>query len=233
MKVGGIILAGGAGVRYGSRTPKQFLKLRGRTLLEHSVAKFKKTADFIVIVVHPEWIKKAEQLFPGGKNGKVLICRGGKTRQLSVYNGLKALAEAGLGSGRNDLAVIHDGARPLFTTKLLRQCVELAKKKGSAVPVLQVASTLCSVKNGKILKYIDRESVRKIQTPQAFHFKKIKKAHDLAYTSGKWDYTDDSRIFERTGKNADILDGEVSNIKITSPSDMALAVQLMKTLPGG
>jgi 2-C-methyl-D-erythritol 4-phosphate cytidylyltransferase len=231
MKVGGIILAGGAGVRYGGRTPKQFLKLRGRTVLEHSVAKFRKTADIIVVVVHPEWIKKAELLFSGDR--KVLICRGGKTRQLSVYNGLKALAQAGLGSGKNDLAVIHDGARPLFTSKLLRQCVDLAKKKGSAVPVLKVASTLCTVKNGRILKYIDRDSVRKIQTPQAFHFKKIKKAHDLAYTSGKWDYTDDSRIFERTGKNADILDGEVSNIKITSPSDMALAVQLLKNLPGG
>lgn len=231
MKVGGIILAGGTGKRFGGKIPKQFLKLKGRTVLEHCVDKFRNVADRIVIVAHPEWVKKTERLFSG--NGKITVCRGGKTRQLSVYNGLQALAASGFGSGKDDLAVIHDGARPLFTMKLLKQCVQTAARKGSAIPVLEVSSTLCSVKNGRITGYVDRKLVRKVQTPQAFHYKKIKKAHDLAYTSGKWDYTDDSQIFERTGKNADILEGEVSNIKITSPSDMALAVQILKNLPGG
>lgn len=232
-KTSGIILAGGTGTRFGSKVPKQFLKLQGKTVLEHSIDKFAGIADTIVVVVHPDWLKKCRRI-PGLKNKKnILFCTGGKTRQLSVYNGLKALDASNGKNGRPELVIIHDGVRPLFTANLLKQCVEKARLKGSAVPVVRAASTLCVAKNSKITRYLDRDRVFKIQTPQVFRYKLIRKAHDLAYTAGKWDHTDDSQIFERTGRNADILEGEISNIKITSPSDLALAAQMLKNHKGG
>lgn len=236
-KIAGIILAGGTGTRFGSKIPKQFLKLRGKTVLEHSVDKFLKLAETIVIVVHPDWLKMCEKI-PGLKNKKnIVFCTGGKTRQLSVFNGLKAIDQIKTPplrkNGKPDLVIIHDGVRPLFSSRLLKQCIEKAALKGSAVPALKVSSTLCITKNSKIIRYLDRNMVFKVQTPQVFQYKLIRKAHDLAYTAGKWDHTDDSQIFERIGRNADILEGEITNIKITSPSDLALAAQILKNHPGG
>lgn len=236
-KIAGIILAGGTGSRFGSKTPKQFIKLGGKTVLEHSVEKFEKAMDTVIVVVHPDWLAKCEKMPVFRKRKNVVLCPGGKTRQLSVYNGMKALdllvKPLNGKNGKPDILVIHDGARPLFTPRLLKQCIDKARMRGSAIPVLKANSTLCVAKKSKIVKYIDRDSVFKIQTPQVFQYKLIRRAHDLAYTAGKWDHTDDSRIFERIGRNADILDGEIGNIKITNPSDLVLAAQILKNQTGG
>lgn len=228
MRTGGIILAGGSGRRFGSKTPKQFALLNGKPLLRHSVDKFLSVCDSVVVVVHPEWMKKTLSVLP--RHSRLSVCPGGPTRQLSSLNGLLFLKDKDPECGT---VAIHDGARPLFSVKLLRKAIALALKSGSAVPVVPVASTLCAVQNGRITGYSDRDGLFHVQTPQVFRFSDILKAHLEAKKAGKTDATDDSSLFEKGRRSVDILPGEASNIKITTPQDLAIARGLLKKPRGG
>ncbi len=217
-------MAGGTGSRYGSKIPKQFLRLGNKTILEYSIEKFRQCVDHIIIVSHPDWIQKTKKII---KNDPAIeVVKGGKTRQLSVLNGLRRLSEKSA-----DIAVIHDGVRPLFSLDLLKKGIASAKKNGSAVPVIPVKDSLIISKDGrKIKNYLDRDTVYQIQTPQFFHFDLIYKAHILAHKKDRTDFTDDSSVFEMLKLKADIIAGEEHNIKITTPPDLLMAEQILKNV---
>jgi 2-C-methyl-D-erythritol 4-phosphate cytidylyltransferase len=222
MTVGGIILAGGKGSRFRSEIPKQFLKLCGKIILEYSVEKFSRVVGELVVVSHSDWINEAEKLIKGDYHFG--ITAGGPTRQLSVLKGLEYLSSKGV-----DIVAIHDGVRPLFTVKLLKKAIACARKTGSAIPAIKICNTIILSGDGeKIDSYLDRDRVYQLQTPQVFRFDLIYEAHTRAFNRGLRNFTDDSRLFEMQGLTAAMITGEESNIKITTPDDLAVAAYYLK-----
>ena len=221
MKVGGIILAGGIGSRFGSLIPKQFLQLGGKSILEYSIEKFKEEIDYIVIVANKDFLDEAGKLVSGPS---MEVTAGGPSRQISVLNGLKRFLDKNI-----EIIAIHDGVRPLFSLSLLKRSIAHAHDFGSAVPAVRVHGTLVISEDGKkISGYVDRVRAREVQTPQVFKFGPIYQAHLKAAALGIDDCTDDSRLFEMNGSQADIIEGEEHNIKITTPFDLVMAGELLK-----
>ncbi len=220
MKIGGVIVAGGTGKRYGGDIPKQFLALGDKSILEYSIEKFSRVCDELVVVCHKEWLLKAQELITKKRN--IILAEGGQTRQLSVYNGLSALHEKNI-----SIVAIHDSVRPLFSVDLLKRCIKSAEINGSGVPAIQTTDTLAYVENQHISYYVDRLKILQIQTPQVFQFDLIWKAHSVAYKKGDWNFPDDSGLFEIINKNVDIVNGEETNIKITTPLDRLIALEIL------
>ncbi len=221
MIVGGVIVAGGIGSRFGSEIPKQFLKLHGRVILEYSIDNFSRIIRDLVVVVHSDWIGEVLKL--RGRRSFDIV-EGGPTRQLSVLKGLESLSHKGI-----DIVAIHDGVRPLFSMELLEKGINHAMEKGSAVPAVRINNTLVISGGGKSIdSYLDRDKVLELQTPQVFRFDMIYRAHMSAFDRGMTDFTDDSRLLEMQGLSADIINGEKCNIKITTRDDLELAGYYME-----
>jgi 2-C-methyl-D-erythritol 4-phosphate cytidylyltransferase len=221
MKTAGIILAGGEGKRFGGKVPKQFARLGGKPIIEYSLSKMVGIVDEIIVVCHKDWLSFLKKYLKN--NPSIQIVEGGTTRQLSVWNGLLALE-----SRKLDAVAIHDGARPLFSKNILKKCLETALEKGSAIPVVPSHSTLAVIENQKMHHYLDRNQIFFIQTPQAFRFDLILEAHKKACENKVIHYTDDSQILQLVHQSAYSIEGEVENIKITSPLDLKIASEILK-----
>lgn len=220
MRTAGIVLAGGSGVRYGGSLPKQFAQLRGIPLILHSVQKFGESLDHVVVVVHPEWIEYFQSDMSHGRDW--IVVPGGETRQLSVYNGLKALRDYPV-----DVVAVHDGARPVFSRKLLDRVVRSALASHSGIPAIAVSDTLAKAATDRVDGYVERDRLFQIQTPQAFSFELLWEAHERAHKMGLTDSTDDSQLFHKAGYEVVLVDGERSNVKVTYPEDLRLCEKLM------
>ena len=142
----------------------------------------------------------------------IVIIEGGATRQASVYNGLK--------HSECDYVLIHDGARPMITTDLINQAIEMVKDKKALTVATKTIDTIKEVVDGKIVKTIDRSKLYNTQTPQAFEYNLIKQAHEKLKGQN---FTDDAGMLEELGYDVYILNGSYKNIKITTQSDIDIA----------
>jgi len=218
-----IIVAGGKGERMGQQIPKQFLELAGKPILMHTIEKFYNTFPEIkIILALPEnqfdfW----EELCYKYGFTKIAhqIVAGGKTRFDSVKNALKLVTE-------NGIVAVHDGVRPLVSVATITNCFEQAKKSGTAVPVVDVVDSLRFVsKQDETSKAVTRSCYKSVQTPQCFKTEIILKAYQQDFDES---FTDDASVVEKLGYQIDLVEGNIENIKITSPIDIALAEVLMK-----
>ena len=216
--LGVVIVAGGVGNRMGASVPKQFLKIGYVYILEQTLRAFLGVASEIVVVLpadqHERW---AAIVAERGLQGTHKVCSGGATRFESVRNGLAAL------SSECDLVAIHDGVRPLVSEQMILRGVEVAKEKGSAIPIVAPVDSFRIEGEGG-LEVIDRSRLRAIQTPQIFDKKLLGEAYD---THPSERFTDDATVVERLGIALGYYEGERSNIKITTPEDLAIAEALM------
>jgi 2-C-methyl-D-erythritol 4-phosphate cytidylyltransferase len=216
--LGVVIVAGGVGNRMGASVPKQFLKIGYVYILEQTLRAFLGVASEIVVVLpadqHERW---AAIVAERGLQGTHKVCNGGATRFESVRNGLAALGED------CDLVAIHDGVRPLVSEQMILRGVEVAKEKGSAIPIVAPVDSFRIEGDGG-LEVIDRSRLRAIQTPQIFDKKLLGEAYD---TPPSERFTDDATVVERLGITLGYYEGERSNIKITTPEDLAIAEALM------
>ena len=216
--LGVVIVAGGVGNRMGASVPKQFLKIGYVYILEQTLRAFLGVASEIVVVLpadqHERW---AAIVAERGLQGTHKMCNGGATRFESVRNGLAALGED------CDLVAIHDGVRPLVSEQMILRGVEVAKEKGSAIPIVAPVDSFRIEGEGG-LEVIDRSRLRAIQTPQIFDKKLLGEAYD---TPPSERFTDDATVVERLGIALGYYEGERSNIKITTPEDLAIAEALM------
>ena len=220
MKKYAVIVAGGSGIRMGSVLPKQFLLLRGKQVLWHTVGAFLAAFDdLVVILVLPAGHMQAgrELVEELGASSRVRLIAGGATRAHSVLNGL-GLTEEGA------LIAVHDGVRCLATTELIRRCFEQASTLGSAVPVIGCMDSV-RVVEAEGSKPIDRSRIKLVQTPQTFQGSILLKAYRDA---GSLEYTDDATVVEASGVAVHLIEGEAFNIKITTPFDMEVAEQVLK-----
>ena len=209
-----IIVAGGAGTRMGGDLPKQFLLLKGKPVLWHTMKAFTEAYDDVqIILVLPEnHLEKGETMAKEFSQHRIRITIGGETRFHSVRNGLR-LVDA------HSIVFVHDAVRCLVSPQLIRRCAEAALEKDNAIPAVVPVDSLrmLSTKGNQL---VNREKIRIIQTPQTFFSNVIKQAYDLPYEES---FTDEASVVEKTGVAINLIDGEVSNFKITRPIDLLIA----------
>jgi 2-C-methyl-D-erythritol 4-phosphate cytidylyltransferase len=210
------------GKRMGAGQNKQYLELDGMPILAHTLRVFQNARCIDAIyVVSPEAeipFCQREVVERYGLDKVRQVVAGGSERQHSVYNGLRAMAEA----GDNDLVLIHDGVRPFVTDELLQQAALSAEQFGGALVAVPAKDTIKVVRDGIVAETPPREELWLAQTPQAFRYGMIRAAHDAAAAEGFLG-TDDASLFERQGWPLRIVTGDYRNIKITTPEDMLLA----------
>jgi 2-C-methyl-D-erythritol 4-phosphate cytidylyltransferase len=218
-----LIPAAGMGKRMGASINKQYLELAGMPILARTIAVFEK-APFIdgICVVSPadEIPYCREQVIEAYGFRKVLeIVPGGRERQNSVMNGLRALQRR---AGEDDVVLIHDGVRPLISRELLREAIDVARDSDGALVAVPAKDTIKTVRDGIVIATPDRDTLWQAQTPQAFRFGVICSAHMAAEQEGFMG-TDDASLVERRGGAVRIVRGDYRNIKITTPEDIVLA----------
>lgn len=210
MTINAIITAGGTSSRFGN-TNKLLEKINGIEVIKYTIDAFRYSkVDKIIICANVSIMDELKTMFKD--YGKVVVIEGGKTRQESVYNGLKY--------EKCDYVLIHDGARPIITTELINICAEMVKEVKALSVMTKTIDTIKEVEHGKIVRTIDRSKLYNTQTPQVFDYNLILRAHQKF--EGK-NYTDDSGMVEDLGEAVYVIDGSYKNIKITTQSDIELA----------
>lgn len=219
--VSAIIVAAGQGIRMKGTMRKQYLDLSGRPVLAHSIMTFDSCSlvDEILLVIPKEDVEycqnKILSLFD--LNNQINLVCGGDKRQDSVYNGLKATTK------NTETVVIHDGVRPFIQPEDLKQCILVSKKYGACILGTPASDTLKRADKSNIIETtLSRENIWLAQTPQAFKYDLILKAHETARRDG-YVGTDDASLVERMGEDVKIINGGKFNIKITKKEDLDIA----------
>ncbi len=216
MKVGVIIAAAGSGTRMGGEDNKVLLPLDGKPVLEHSLECFSSMDEVSELIVvtrdcDQEAINKLVKERVSHKKTRVVL--GGAQRQDSVYLGLKALALD------TEWVIIHDGARPYITPNLVRKGLKGVYEHQAVGIAVPVKDTIKKVRNGLVIETPPRSELWAMQTPQIFAYDLVLEAHDKAKEDGII-ATDDCALLEALGHPVYIVEGDYSNIKITTPEDL-------------
>jgi 2-C-methyl-D-erythritol 4-phosphate cytidylyltransferase len=213
-----IIVAGGSGSRMGGEIPKQFLPLRGKPVLWHTLKAFTDAYDDVqIILVLPEnYLEKGQEIANEFPLHRIRITTGGATRFQSVKNGLR-LVDA------HALVFVHDAVRCLVSPELIRRCAEAALENDNAIPAVAATDTIRMV-TAEGNEMIDRNKVRFIQTPQTFFSNVIKEAYEQPYQES---FTDEASVVEKLGVKINLVEGERNNIKITTPADLIIAENIL------
>ncbi|MHB0970049.1 MAG: 2-C-methyl-D-erythritol 4-phosphate cytidylyltransferase [Thermoanaerobaculia bacterium] len=214
-----IIPAGGSGARFGSDVPKQYLPLRGRPLLAHTVGRFTGREEFssIVIAASPSWHDFIRELTAGEGWTNVGVVNGGATRQESVLNGLRHAKSAG-----SEWVAVHDAVRPFFSDVTLRRLLAAATECGAALPALPATETIHLERDGIIVETPDRSSLMAAQTPQCFRLSLLLESIERALRDGI-SGTDEAAVVARYGGTVRIIPGDRTNLKITHADDLEAA----------
>lgn len=223
--VSAIVLAGGRGKRMGTIQSKQYISLNGKPILYYTLKQFikNKLIDKIILVVPEDEVEYCnKEVLQKYQLHLDKIIFGGRERQDSVYNALSELEDS-------DIVLIHDGARPFVSQKIINDAIKYAKVYKAAAPGVMPKDTIkIKGKDNFSISTIDRSRAVAIQTPQAFDFNLIYDCHKKVKESGVA-VTDDTMVAELFGNKVYIYDGEYTNIKITTPEDLILAEHLVKS----
>lgn len=218
-----LIVAGGNGTRMNSDIPKQFLLLKNKPVLYYSIKAFLDAYNDleIILVLPEEHIGKGQEIIDGYFDAlKFKITVGGRTRFHSVQNGLSLIKEEAI-------IFVHDGVRCLLTADLIKRCFESALESGTAIPAIPCRDSVRILTNTGN-KTLDRNKVKLVQTPQTFHSKILLPAFAIDY---KDQFTDEATVAEAFGLKVNLIEGEINNIKITTPADLFLAEYILEAKP--
>jgi len=215
-----ILVAGGTGTRMAQPVAKQFLLLEGLPLMWWTLQRFRAAyMDLhVVLVLHESLFEAFRNLeLDYGSAGVDQLVPGGAERWHSVANGLAVLPDDGV-------VAVHDAVRPFVSVATIRRCFEEAQHTGSAVPVVPVKDSIREV-NGAASHALIRDRLRAVQTPQCFDVQDLK----YAYGSGfRAEFTDDASVYEFAGKRVQLVEGDLENIKITTPEDLHVAQAFLR-----
>lgn len=213
MKKAAVVVAAGEGARYQSTTPKQFTTLNNKMIIEYTLSPFFPLVDRIVLVVAQEYLTLMKQFLKDIPS--IIICEGGKSRQESVFLGLKALA-----SFHPDYVAIHDGARPLVSSHLIENSFHIARLHNSAIPVIPVSDTLWERNSHTLLSTkANRDLFVCSQTPQTFHYHQIFEAHHNIAPDFDH-FSDCAGVYVHSFEQVHTYKGDKNNIKLTSTQDL-------------
>ncbi|HIK31017.1 MAG TPA: 2-C-methyl-D-erythritol 4-phosphate cytidylyltransferase [Oscillatoriales cyanobacterium M59_W2019_021] len=224
-----LIPAAGMGRRMGSQRNKLLLPLWGKPIVAWTLlaAEASPAVRWIGLISQPEdWGDFKAILADLSLTKPVVFIQGGDTRQESVYNGLQALPPDA------NRVLIHDGARCLATPDLFDRCAAALETHGGLIAAIPVKDTIKVVdKGGNIHSTPDRRNLWAAQTPQGFDVAQLKACHDRGRREG-WEVTDDAALFEQCGLSVHIVEGEETNLKVTTPVDLAIAEFILKQRMG-
>lgn len=224
MNVVALIMAGGAGERFGAGAPKQFASLRGQPMIAWSARLFAASPDVAgLVVVGPAGDEAAsrEALAPETRASLRAYVAGGATRQESVFNGLQAVPNG------TTHVLIHDAARPCATPALRDRVLDAMKQHDAVIPVVPATDTLVRTLGRRVEAIVERGDVATVQTPQGFRFDLILRAHREAKTAGRVS-SDDGSLVLALGEPVATVDGERGNIKVTYPDDVSMAEAILQ-----
>jgi 2-C-methyl-D-erythritol 4-phosphate cytidylyltransferase len=218
-KVSAIIVAAGKGKRFGAA--KQFALLKGRTVLDWSLARFEihEAVDSIILVLGgdrsgDEYLAKYTKI--------AAIARGGEKRQDSVYAGLSCVD-----SQETEIVLVHDGVRPLVGKDLIRRVVDGTRENGAVIPVVPLEDTIKRVEGQKVLRTEERGQLLRAQTPQGFSCSLLKEAFAHALED-RFYGTDEGALVEMLGRDVFVVPGDHRNMKITKAEDLIIAEALIE-----
>jgi 2-C-methyl-D-erythritol 4-phosphate cytidylyltransferase len=227
VEVCAIVAAAGAGTRLGMGS-KALLSLNGKTLVARAVELFEALEEIgRIVVVAPagreEFVRR--QLEALAPTKPVLVCAGGDTRQQSVRAGLAAL-------GSCDYVLVHDAARPLASPALVRRVLAATMESGAAIPGLPPRDAVKRVERGRLVESMDRSRLVLVQTPQGFRFQLLERAHFEAADAGL-SGDDDGQLVAAAGHPVAIVEGEPTNIKLTTEEDLQLLDAILRRQEAG
>ena len=206
MKKSVLILGAGSGTRMNSKLPKQYILIKDKPIILHTIEKFSHFNE-IIVVINKSHISFFEKHL---NDNKIKLVFGGKTRSESVLNGLKYIDD-------NSIVAIHDAVRPLISKVMIDKLIS-SFKNNCVVPGIKLKDSARVFENGKAIS-INREKIIKIQTPQCFHAKDIQDAYSNLQD---FSLTDDASVFEMNGGKIEVIEGEEYNIKVTTPFDLKI-----------
>jgi 2-C-methyl-D-erythritol 4-phosphate cytidylyltransferase len=217
--VAAIIPAAGSGVRLGADVPKAFLALGGLSLLTRSALAMSAVADVLIIAAPAEALDEASAQL-SQIDAEIHIVAGGEHRQESVANALRMVPED------VSIVLVHDAARPLVPIEVTQNVVAAVRKGAKAViPVLSLVDTIKRVNNNGIaIETVDRNQLRRVQTPQGFDRATL----DLAYQNPEVVATDDAGLMDALGISVLTVAGDERSLKITTMSDVQHAMSLLE-----
>ncbi len=226
MSVSAIILAGGSGQRFNGGAPKQYLKLAGKQIIEHTINVFVENNQIneIIIVAADEYLDSLRRLTsPMLEKKNIKVVCGGSDRMSSSFKGLVA-CEASVKK-----VLIHDAVRPFVSNRIISDCIDVLDNFKAVDVAVPSADTIIEVHNNIISSIPDRSSIMRGQTPQGFNYESILEAHKKAQKEEKIVVTDDCGIFKKYfDLPIQVVKGDNRNIKITYPEDLVLAEKLMQ-----
>ncbi|MDW2799586.1 2-C-methyl-D-erythritol 4-phosphate cytidylyltransferase [Clostridium boliviensis] len=227
-----VVLAAGKGTRMGSQIHKQYMELCGKPLLYYTLRAFEESSvDEIVLVTGPGEVSYCQNEIADRYGFRKVSCvtEGGKERYHSVYAGLKAVRDCAY-------VLIHDGARPCVTKEIIDASKSAAIRYGACVVGMPVKDTIkVSDENGYAAVTPDRNSLWQIQTPQAFRYDLVFYAYTRLMDSEQFQkgVTDDAMVVETmTKEKVKLIQGDYTNIKVTTPEDLEIAGVFLNRIYG-
>lgn len=216
-----IIPAAGTGTRFGGEIPKQYAPLGGVPILAATIERFLGTgmASRIIVATSAEDLWWAEMASARRWSGVERVS-GGETRQESVIAALRIAGEEGL-------VAVHDAVRPYFREETFRRLLESAEKHGAAVPALPLRETVHRVIEGEVRETPDRAQLWSAQTPQCFRLELLQQVMERAWHEGA-SGTDEASLVARYDHVVKVIEGDVGNIKITTPDDALLMERFLE-----
>jgi 2-C-methyl-D-erythritol 4-phosphate cytidylyltransferase/2-C-methyl-D-erythritol 2,4-cyclodiphosphate synthase len=214
-----LVVAAGRGTRLGAPLPKQYLPLAGEPLLRHTLRALAshRRISGVLAVIHPDDRAHYDEAARGLDLLPPVL--GGAQRQDSVRLGLESLAGTD-----PDVVAIHDGARPFVDAALIDRVLDAVERAPGAIPALPVADTIKRGRDGRIVETVERSQLWRAQTPQAFRFREILAAHRAALGL---ELSDDAAVAERSGLAISLVVGSETNLKVTTPDDLARAESVL------
>ena len=227
------ILAGGIGSRMGGTdTPKQFLTLGDKPVIIHTVDKFVINSKFDkIIVLSPEsFVNHTKNLINEyfGENDDIIVLKGGDTRNDTLINSIEYIKE-NFEIDDDSIIVTHDSVRPFVTHRIIEDNIEAAKEFGACDTVVPATDTIVESVDSKIITDIPiRDNYYQGQTPQSFKINKLSELINSLSNEETNILTDACKIFVLKGEEVHLVNGEITNIKITYPYDLKLANTILK-----
>lgn len=229
----GIILAGGQGTRMGNaERPKQFMEIGKKPIIIHTIEKFAIHSAFDkVIVLSPRaWISHTRDLIRKyiPRSSNVVVVQGGSTRNETIMNGIRYIEE-NFGLDDNTIIVTHDSVRPFVSHRMIEENIRAAQECGACDTVIPATDTIVESAGHQFISSIpDRSTMYQGQTPQSFRAKKLRDIYESLTAAEKQILTDACKILVLKSEKVQLVEGDVTNIKITYPSDIRLAEALME-----
>lgn len=231
-RIYGVILAGGQGTRMGnSEKPKQFLVAGGKPVIIHTIEKFIVFPEFeeIIVPVPRQWLAYTRDVVNQyiSDSQRISIIEGGNTRNETIMNAINYIDKQG-GLDDDTIIVTHDSVRPFVTYRIIEENIKYAGECGACDTVIPASDTIVESKDGSYISSIpERRMMYQGQTPQSFRAKRLRELYESLTDEEKDILTDACKIYVLKNEPVHLVEGEVSNIKITYPHDLRVAEAIL------